>query len=135
RSPVPPGMPTPPARGGAGPTYWWDAPRGPTERRGPTESPGPTESRGWSRFGAAFKTRTQAEALRRSEERFRALLAHSSDVVVVMGRDLRIIDATGPVERMLGRSPGDLAGSTLAGLVFPQEWPGVEALLAEAIDL
>src|SRR5439155_6200937 len=45
------------------------------------------------------------------------------------------IDATGPVERMLGRSPGDLAGSTLAGLVFPQEWPGVEALLAEAIDL
>jgi len=58
--------------------------------------------------------------LRRSEERFRALLAHSSDVVVVMGRDLRIIDATGPVERMLGRSPGDLAGSTHASLVFPQ---------------
>src|SRR2546426_918215 len=76
-----------------------------------------------------------APALRRSEERFRALLAHSSDVVVVVGRDLRIIDATGPVERMLGRGPGDLAGSTLADLVFPQEWPGVEALLAEAVDL
>ena len=54
---------------------------------------------------------------------------------VVVGRDLRIIDATGPVERMLGRGPGDLAGSTLADLVFPQEWPGVEALLAEAVDL
>ncbi len=128
--PLPAGTPGPPARGRAGASgheapaaFWWDAPRG------------PTEPRGWSRFGAAFRTRTRTEALRRSEERFRALLAHSSDVVVVMGRDLRIIDATGPVERMLGRSPGDLAGSTLASLVFPQEWPGVEALLAEAIDL
>src|SRR5439155_13946545 len=46
-----------------------------------------------------------------------------------------IMDATGTVERMLGRGPGDLAGSTLADLVFPQEWPGVEALLAEAVDL
>jgi diguanylate cyclase (GGDEF)-like protein/PAS domain S-box-containing protein len=93
------------------------------------------EPRGWSRFGAAFRTRTRTEALRRSEERFRALLAHSSDVVVVVGRDLRIIDATGSVGRMLGRSPGDLARSALADLVFPQEWPGVEALLAEALDL
>jgi len=112
--------------------FWWDAPRG------------PTEPRGWSRFGAAFRTRTRTErthrterteALRRSEERIRALLAHSSDVVVVADRDLRILDATGPVQRMLGCGPGDLAGSMLADLVFPQEWPGVEALLAEAADL
>src|SRR5207302_9353027 len=106
-SPVPAATPAPPARGSTGPTYWWDAP------------PGPTEPRGWSRFGAAFRTRNQAEALRRSEERLRALLQHSSDVVVVVGRDRRTTYATGAVQRTLGSRPGDLTGPSPAGRVFP----------------
>src|SRR5205807_8803317 len=93
--------------------------------------------RGWVRFGAPFrakKIKAQTEALHRNAERFRTLLQHSSDAVVVVGRDLRILHATGPVERMLGRCPGDLRGGTLADLVYPQEWPRVEALLTKTVE-
>ena len=95
------------------------------------------ERRGWARFGAPFrakKIKAQTEALHRNAERFRTLLQHSSDAVVVVGRDLRILHATGPVERMLGRCPGDLRGGTLADLVYPQEWPRVEALLTKTVE-
>jgi diguanylate cyclase (GGDEF)-like protein/PAS domain S-box-containing protein len=97
----------------------------------------PPEPRGWVRFGAAFKARrikAETEALRRSEGRFRTLLQHSSEAVVVVGRDLRILSANGPVERMLGRCPGALTGTTFADLVYPQEWPRVEALLTKTVD-
>jgi diguanylate cyclase (GGDEF)-like protein/PAS domain S-box-containing protein len=92
------------------------------------------ERRRWVRFGTPFrakKIKAQTEALHRNAERFRTLLQHSSDAVIVVGRDLRILYATGPVERMLGRCPGDLRGGTLADLVYPQEWPRVEALLTK----
>ncbi|MEA2566288.1 MAG: hypothetical protein QOD49_1465, partial [Actinomycetota bacterium] len=52
----------------------------------------PPEPRAWLRLGAPFRSsriKAQAEALRRSEERFHTLLQHSSDAVVVVGRDLR----------------------------------------------
>jgi diguanylate cyclase (GGDEF)-like protein/PAS domain S-box-containing protein len=97
----------------------------------------PPEPRAWLRLGAPFRSsriKAQAEALRRSEERFRTLLQHSSDAVVVVGRDLRILYTTGPVERMLGRCPGDLTGSTFADLVYPLEWPRVKALLTKTVD-
>jgi diguanylate cyclase (GGDEF)-like protein/PAS domain S-box-containing protein len=105
---------------------WWDDPQR-----------GRTEPRGWGRLVAPFttnKAKAQSEALRRSEERFRALLQQSSDAVVVVSPDLHIVYATGPVERMLGRCPGDLAGSRLADLVYPHEWPQVEALLTKAVN-
>jgi diguanylate cyclase (GGDEF)-like protein/PAS domain S-box-containing protein len=95
------------------------------------------EPRGWVRFGAPFrakKIKAQTEAFCRNAERFRTLLQHSSDAVVVVGRDLRILYATGPVERMLGRCPGDLRGTTFADLVYPQEWSRVEALLTKTVE-
>jgi diguanylate cyclase (GGDEF)-like protein/PAS domain S-box-containing protein len=70
----------------------------------------------------------------RNAERFRILLQHSTEAVVVVGRDLRIVYATGPVERMLGSGPGDLTGTTFADLVHPQEWTRVEALLTKTVE-
>jgi diguanylate cyclase (GGDEF)-like protein/PAS domain S-box-containing protein len=64
---------------------------------------------GWT---AAAKERVE-ESLRRNEERFRALVQHSSDVIVVVGADFKIAYASPSSERLLGRGADRLGGDVI----------------------
>jgi two-component system, cell cycle sensor histidine kinase and response regulator CckA len=52
------------------------------------------------------------ENLRASEERFKRMLEHSNDIVVVTDENLILSTLFGPVERMLGRAPEELIGTS-----------------------
>ena len=63
-----------------------------------------------------------------SEARFRSLVQHSSDVVVVLREDLAMTYVSPSVGRVLGHSQEELAGSSWLDLVHPED-----ALLARSI--
>jgi diguanylate cyclase (GGDEF)-like protein/PAS domain S-box-containing protein len=71
-------------------------------------------------------------ALTRSEERFRALVRHSSDLVVVIDGDGCIAYLGPSAERILGWDPGERTGARLADVVHPDDLAGVSTALAAA---
>ncbi|MEW6441013.1 MAG: PAS domain S-box protein [bacterium] len=73
--------------------------------------------------------RARAEgALRQSEERFRALVQHLSDVVLLVEPDGRVRYASGDVERSLGYRPEDLVGGTIVDWIHPDDLERVKIL-------
>jgi diguanylate cyclase (GGDEF)-like protein/PAS domain S-box-containing protein len=58
---------------------------------------------------------------RRSEQRIRALVEHSSDIITVVERDLTVRWQSPSVKRVLGYAPEDLLGRSLGGLVHPDD--------------
>jgi PAS domain S-box-containing protein len=71
------------------------------------------------------------EALRQSEEHFRRLIEHSYDLVQVLDREGRIT-YTGPsVHRLLGYTPEEIAGCTIADYMHPDDLPAATALVAQ----
>lgn len=72
--------------------------------------------------GATMRQKEQAEeSVRVSEERFRSLVQHSSDLTVVLGPGSEIRYASVASEHLLGRSPDDLIGSYAGDLVHPDD--------------
>ncbi len=69
---------------------------------------------------------------RRSEERVRALVEHSSDVVTVVGQDLVIRWQSPSVKRALGHSAEDLTGRKLTEIVHPADVLLIESHVATA---
>jgi two-component system, cell cycle sensor histidine kinase and response regulator CckA len=65
------------------------------------------------------QNRRAEEALR--QEQLRALLESASDVIVVVGREERVLYASPSVESVLGLLPGDLVGRPASGLVHPED--------------
>ncbi|HEV7523375.1 MAG TPA: EAL domain-containing protein [Acidimicrobiia bacterium] len=63
------------------------------------------------------------EALRRTSERFRALVRHSSDVIIVADAEGRPSYVSPALEHVLGYSPDDIVGTNLLRLVHPEDWP------------
>jgi PAS domain S-box-containing protein len=61
------------------------------------------------------------EALRRTSERFRALVRHSSDVIIVADNETRPSYVSPAIEHVLGYRPDDLVGSNLLSLVHPDD--------------
>jgi PAS domain S-box-containing protein len=83
-----------------------------------------------------FQDRRRAEkALQAREERFRALVENGSDVTALVDADGRIKYASGPVRRILGRSPEELVGQSAFDLMHPEDVgatrPKLEAALAK----
>jgi two-component system, sensor histidine kinase and response regulator len=70
------------------------------------------------------------DALRHSEERFRALVHNSYDVVVVLDSAGTRTYISPSIERLLGHASADLLGRSPEDLVHPDDVP----LLAEAIE-
>jgi diguanylate cyclase (GGDEF)-like protein/PAS domain S-box-containing protein len=66
---------------------------------------------------------------RRSEQRVRALVEHSSDVISVLDRDLRVRWQSPSVNRLLGFDPDRALGRRAIELVHPEDGPEVERLL------
>jgi diguanylate cyclase (GGDEF)-like protein/PAS domain S-box-containing protein len=71
---------------------------------------------------------------RRSEQRIRALVERSSDVVTVLDRDLRVRWQAASAKGLLGIEPGALVGSPLGPLVHPEDRALLESFLRSRLD-
>ncbi|MGK2948448.1 MAG: putative bifunctional diguanylate cyclase/phosphodiesterase [Acidimicrobiales bacterium] len=76
-----------------------------------------------SQAALALDALVQAEELheRRSEARFQQLVRHSSDAVLIVGRDGRIRYQTPSVVRVLGYLVVDLDGASLDRIIHPEQ--------------
>jgi diguanylate cyclase (GGDEF)-like protein/PAS domain S-box-containing protein len=59
--------------------------------------------------------------IEQNEQRFRTLIARSSDVITVVGADLRIAYVSGAVEEILGYRDDELVGRNAAELIHPDD--------------
>jgi diguanylate cyclase (GGDEF)-like protein/PAS domain S-box-containing protein len=89
-------------------------------------------------LGLAFATmlrnlRQLVGQVSRSEERFRSLVQNASDIITILEADGTISYASPSTERMWGRTPEDLLGTSWLGLVHPEDAAGARRLLAEAV--
>lgn len=77
--------------------------------------------------------RLQAErAARAGEARFRSLVQHSSDLILVSGADGAVTFASPSAWRVMGREPEDLLGRNLLALVHHEDTPRAAAYLRAA---
>ncbi len=74
---------------------------------------------------------TESKALE-SEARFRALVQHSSDVILIVDVDSTVRFASPAIQQILGRSDSDLAGRLLVELVHPDDLDAALRLLSLA---
>src|SRR5438874_2145393 len=74
------------------------------------------------------------EALRVSEERWRALLLNSSDVITVLGADGKVLYTSPSTERLLGYPPHDLTNMEVFELVHPDDLDRAATILLELLE-
>ena len=89
---------------------------------------------------AEIRSRGHSEGLRRtkqalkdSEERFRSLIEHASDLVAIVSAGGTIDYSTPSVERVLGYSPADLVGQNAFSLLHPSDAPSVIGRFARLV--
>ncbi|MDE3095466.1 MAG: EAL domain-containing protein [Chloroflexota bacterium] len=73
-------------------------------------------------------------ALRQSEERFRSLVQHASDMITVIDADTTVRYQSPSVARVLGRAPEDIVGTKLSDLVHPDDVGSMLAVLSEVVS-
>ncbi|HEX9799023.1 MAG TPA: EAL domain-containing protein [Thermoanaerobaculia bacterium] len=74
-----------------------------------------------------------ASAVRAGEERFRSLVQNSSDLLMVVSADGEIREATPSVERILGFTPDELAGSRLESLMVGDQVGKLRHFLTQVV--
>ena len=77
------------------------------------------------------RLRENERVLRRSEERFRALVQHASVVVTILEADGTITYESPAVERVLGYRPEELVGTNAFDRVHPDDFDGVSRVFAD----
>ncbi len=65
------------------------------------------------------------EATRESEERYRAMVQHASDMVILMQPEGTISYASASVSSMLGYQPEDVVGRSVLNFIDSDDWPAV----------
>jgi PAS domain S-box-containing protein len=73
------------------------------------------------------------QALRRSEERFRALVEKSSDAILLFAADNTLTYASSSVTRILGYEPEELVGQRGLDFVHPDDRPALQMLFTECV--
>jgi PAS domain S-box-containing protein len=66
------------------------------------------------------------ETLRRSEERFRALIENAFDGITIVGADGRVLYQSPALDRILGYKPEERVGSGVLDLIHPEDLPAVK---------
>ena len=79
------------------------------------------------------KRKRAEEAARESAKRFRALIEHGFDVVLLLDRDCGILYASPSVERVLGYAPRELVGRDAFDLVHPDQLEDARNVFAKAL--
>ncbi len=74
---------------------------------------------------------SDAAALRASEERFRALVEHSSDVITLLGADGTVLYASQSSQPVLGYGSTENVGRNAFELIHPDDRPQALAMFAE----
>lgn len=74
----------------------------------------------------------RTEQLSRREQQFRALVQHSSDVIVIIREDGQFEYVSPSVQHVLGHPPEAVAEGNIADIILPEDRPRVMALLAMA---
>jgi PAS domain S-box-containing protein len=74
------------------------------------------------------------ERLQRSEERFRALVQHVSDVITILEVDGTIRYVSPPIERALGYRPEELVGEYAFDYIHPKDKDRVLSAFLKAMD-
>jgi diguanylate cyclase (GGDEF)-like protein/PAS domain S-box-containing protein len=77
----------------------------------------------------ALLAHAQRALERRTEQRIRALIEHSTDVITVLAADLTVRWQSPSVAQQLGHDPGRWRGRRLIELVHPEDEPAVERAL------
>lgn len=72
-------------------------------------------------------------ALARSEERFRKLVEHSSEVLVLVGRDQKIIYTSPSVTKVLGYDPREIIGLGSAELAHPEDQKSTSPIMEDLL--
>lgn len=74
-----------------------------------------------SQIGQFLKRRDAEEHLQENEKRFRALIEHSSDAILMVDRQGTILYASPPFERILGYAPEEVVGWNRLFFVDPDQ--------------
>jgi PAS domain S-box-containing protein len=82
-------------------------------------------------FHDITKIKHAEEELRRSEERFRSLVQHGSDIITVLDAEGTIRYVSPAVERVLGYAPEEIFGESPLHFVHPDDHEEAMGLLAE----
>ncbi|HTP56716.1 MAG TPA: PAS domain S-box protein [Candidatus Paceibacterota bacterium] len=78
------------------------------------------------------ESRAAAERLRISEERFRALVEHSDEVIVINDQEGKRLFVSASVERVLGYTPQEYLAQTIFDMAYPDDLPALHKLFADA---
>jgi diguanylate cyclase (GGDEF)-like protein/PAS domain S-box-containing protein len=90
---------------------------------------------GASTIAREVTARKQMEAhLRRSEQRFRALIEQSADGIVLVDHQGRVFYAGPSTTRLLGYTPEALVGRSALELIHPDDWGIILAVLAAIVQ-
>ncbi|MHB8685083.1 MAG: sensor domain-containing phosphodiesterase, partial [Dehalococcoidia bacterium] len=73
-------------------------------------------------------------ALRQSEERFRSLVQHASDMITVIEADTTVRYQSPSVTRVLGRDAAEVVGTKLSDLVHPDDVGSMLAVLSDIVS-
>ena len=79
------------------------------------------------------KRKRAEEAVRESAKRFRALIEHAFDVVLLLDRDCGLLYASPSVERVLGYAPRELVGRNGLDLIHPDQLEDASNQFATAL--
>lgn len=78
--------------------------------------------------------RQARHAIRKSEERFRALVENSSDVVSLLDALGTITYVSQSIRQVLGHAPEELAGKHLFHLLHPEDIPAAQQVISDCLN-
>jgi PAS domain S-box-containing protein len=78
--------------------------------------------------------RRAEEALKRSEERFRALVRYASDIIVILDAEGRILYESPAVERVLGFRPEERIGTDAFSRIHPDDLGTMRSRFADLLE-